>query len=145
MEMAMDEIEAAIPATPPKKHRSLTPRVLLQIAVAVLVLAGAGFGGYYYLSQRGAADAQTTAYVEVPTLPINLRSADGRARFLRVRIVLETPAEATTELNARMQALVDAMQGFFRALRPYDLAGARKGVGEGRGWEGRVDIVGGQY
>src|SRR3546814_20253965 len=126
MEMAMDEIEAAIPATPPKKHRSLTPRVLLQIAVAVLVLAGAGFGGYYYLSQRGAADAQTTAYVEVPTLLINLRSADGRARFLKVRIVLETHAKATTELNARMPALVDAMQGFLRELRPEDRSEERR-------------------
>src|SRR3546814_14626766 len=101
MEMAMDEIEAAIPATPPKKHRSLTPRVLLQSAVAVLVLAGAGFGGYYYLSQRGAADAQTTAYVEVPTLLINLRSADGRARFMKVRIVLENHAKGTTEQTGR--------------------------------------------
>src|SRR3546814_15957093 len=103
MEMAMDEIEAAIPATPPKKHRSLTPRVLLQIAVAVLVLAGAGFGGYYYLSQRGAADAQTTAYVEVPTLLINLRSADGRARFLQVHIVLENHAEATRSDERRVR------------------------------------------
>jgi flagellar FliL protein len=56
---------------------------------------------------------------------VNLRSADGQQRFLKLRFVL-VPAEGTTEdeVRARLPVILDSFQPFLRELRPEDLSGS---------------------
>jgi flagellar FliL protein len=64
-------------------------------------------------------------YVEVPPMVINLRSADGQQRFLKLRFVL-VPAEGTAkeEVQDRLPLILDSFQPFLRELRPEDLSGS---------------------
>ena len=56
---------------------------------------------------------------------INLRSADGQQRFLKLRFVL-VPAEGTAkeDVENRLPAILDSFQPFLRELRPEDLSGS---------------------
>lgn len=113
----------------PQEGRSKKKLLLAAAGAAALLLAGAGVGAWHFWlspAESGASSEQRedAAYVEVPELLINLRSADGRTRFLKVRLVLETAPEMAESIGPRMPAVVDAMQMFLRELRPEDLAGS---------------------
>ncbi|MBZ6379234.1 flagellar basal body-associated FliL family protein [Pacificimonas aurantium] len=69
--------------------------------------------------------AEATVFVDVPPMVVNLRSADGQARFLKVHFVLvPTGAEHVPELEQQIPLLLDSYQPFLRELRPEDLSGA---------------------
>lgn len=70
-------------------------------------------------------DGKSTAYLDVPPLVVNLRSADGAARFLKIHFVL-VPGKASTveKLQGKLPLLIDAYQPFLRELRPEDLNGS---------------------
>jgi flagellar FliL protein len=99
----------------------------------LLVLAAGGGGAAYMMLGNGSGEAgaeadaptEVAAYVEVPPMTVNLRSADGRARFLKVRFVL-VPRKANGEetLKEKLPLILDAFQPFLRELRPEDLAGS---------------------
>jgi flagellar FliL protein len=109
-------------------------------AAALLLLGGGGGGAYYMMHKSGGAEAGGAhgtevaeaegedgkpAYVDVPPMVINLRSADGQQRFLKLRFVL-VPAEGTTkeEVENRLPLILDSFQPFLRELRPEDLSGS---------------------
>lgn len=121
--------EAASPAKPKSKKKKLAI-----IGAAVLLLAGGGGGSAYMFLGSGEEHAAEEAaevseeppiYVEVPPLTVNLRTADGQTRFLKVRLVL-VPADAEKEeaVRAKLPLILDAFQPFLRELRPEDLAGS---------------------
>lgn len=70
-------------------------------------------------------DGKSAAYLDVPPLVVNLRSADGAARFLKIHFVL-VPGKASTveKLQGKLPLLIDAYQPFLRELRPEDLSGS---------------------
>lgn len=70
-------------------------------------------------------DGKSAAYLDVPPLVVNLRSADGAARFLKIHFVL-VPGKASTveKLQGKLPLLIDAYQPFLRELRPEDLNGS---------------------
>lgn len=124
---AEDGTEGAEDA-PPAEPRS--KKKLAIIGAAVLLLLGGGGGAAYMFfgaSEDATAEASEEApiYVEVPPLTVNLRTADGQTRFLKVRLVL-VPADADKEeaLRAKLPLILDAFQPFLRELRPEDLAGS---------------------
>ncbi len=76
--------------------------------------------------EKGGKDGKAGgAYLDVPPLVVNLRSADGAARFLKIHFVL-VPGKASTveKLQGKLPLLIDAYQPFLRELRPEDLNGS---------------------
>ena len=134
------EIDGEAKASPASGARK---KKMVMIAAAALLLAGGGGGGAWYMmsgsstAEGGEAEHGTETahaageeggkptYVEVPPMVINLRSADGQQRFLKLRFVL-VPAEGTAkeDVENRLPAILDSFQPFLRELRPEDLSGS---------------------
>lgn len=128
-EEADEDAEAAAPveAKPGAKRK----KKLIIVGVAALLLLGGGgaaawtmLGGKDDHAAAPVADA-AAIYVEAPPMTVNLRTADGQARYLKLRVVFSA-ASATEEerIKARMPAILDAYQPFLRELRPDDLSGS---------------------
>lgn len=125
-EGAGDENEVA--ASPPAKNK----RKLLVIgAAALLLLGGAGGAGWWFLAAPQAhAESETAppvdaeSLVDIPEMTVNLRTADGAAKMLRVHLML-VPGELGKEaVEAGLPLVIDAYQPFLRELRPEDIAGS---------------------
>jgi len=139
------DADGAAPA--PKKSKKL----ILFGAVGAVLLLGGGGGAWMFLgSSKPAAEAgaeggheapakeeaksehgggeegkEGEAFVDVPAMVVNLRSADGSARFLKVHFMLVPGEKATAEqITTKLPLLLDAYQPFLRELRPDDLAGS---------------------
>lgn len=109
--------------------------IIIAAAAAVLLAAG---GGYAFMSGGEAAEAEAApdeganvkaaagvSYVEAPEMMVNLRSADGATRFLKLRFMIVPTAPAKSEaIRTKLPLLIDAYQPFLRELRPEDLAGS---------------------
>jgi flagellar FliL protein len=121
-----------------KKPR-LSRKLLLIIGAVVVVLIGGGIAAYMIFGRSGAATAGHhaeaeaageegklgEAFVEIPPMVVNLRSADGAARFIKLRLMLvPANAEAGTRITAQLPLIIDSFQPFLRELRPEDLAGS---------------------
>jgi flagellar FliL protein len=82
---------------------------------------GEGEGGEHGGGEKGKGGN----YLDVPPLVVNLRSADGSARFLKVHFVLVPgPSGSVDKLTEKLPLLIDAYQPFLRELRPEDLNGS---------------------
>jgi flagellar FliL protein len=135
------DVDGAAPA--PKKSKKL----ILFGAVGAVLLLGGGGGAWMFLgSSKPAAEAgheapakeeaksehgggeegkEGEAFVDVPAMVVNLRSADGSARFLKVHFMLVPGEKATAEqITTKLPLLLDAYQPFLRELRPDDLGGS---------------------
>jgi len=126
---------------------------LVIIGGAVLMLAVVGGGAAFFLGggksaagESGAESAEAAPaeekapaegegggegeggelpLVDVPPMLVNLRTADGSARYLKLHFMLEAPSTAKADkLKARLPAILDAYQPFLRELRPEDIAGS---------------------
>ena len=66
-----------------------------------------------------------SAFLEIPTMIVNLNSSDGNARYLRltVQLELEDPAELPL-VEAVIPRVVDQFQTYLRELRVSDLRGS---------------------
>ncbi len=63
--------------------------------------------------------------VDVPAMVVNMRSADGTSRYLKLRFMLEAKSAAKVDpLKAKLPAIIDAYQPFLRELRPEDVSGS---------------------
>jgi flagellar FliL protein len=114
------------------------------IAAAVLLLVLVGGGAAFFLMPSAPADQEANAeaaaapeaageghgeagetYVEVPGMVVNLRGADGAARFLKIRFtIVPVSAAKGNEIKGKLPLIIDAFQPFLRELRPEDLAGS---------------------
>ncbi|MET3827899.1 flagellar FliL protein [Sphingomonas sp. PvP055] len=86
---------------------------------------GGAEGGAEGGGDHGGGEKEGEAFVDVPAMVVNLRSADGSARFLKVHFAL-VPGDGMTaeQITAKLPLLLDAYQPFLRELRPDDLAGS---------------------
>lgn len=136
LEPAEAESEAVIAAPNAKAPRNKKKLAIVGGAVAVLLLAGGG-AAYAFMAggESGHAEAGSDAgagagagpetFVDVPPMTVNLRSADGTPRFLRVHLMLvPTSADKQEEITQKLPLILDAYQPFLRELRPEDLAGS---------------------
>jgi flagellar FliL protein len=122
-------------------------KVILIGAVAALLLLGGGGGAFLFLSGGDPAaedhaaetsaeekpaeeseeegDAKPPAFVDAPEMIVNLRSADGAPRFLKLHVMLvPANAEAEAKIKERLPLILDSFQPYLRELRPQDLAGS---------------------
>lgn len=116
-----------------KRPRFSKRLVIIVAAVALLLVIGGGITAFL-LSKGGASkdapvaeshDEGGETYIDAPAMVVNLRGADGTARFLKIRFTL-VPVSASKgeEIKAKLPLIVDAFQPFLRELRPEDLAGS---------------------
>lgn len=65
-------------------------------------------------------------YYTLPTVIVNMQSAEGRPSFLKLKLTLELADAATAEtLTPNLPRLQDMFQSFLRELRPEDLSGSQ--------------------
>ena len=138
----------------PKKK--LSPKILIIAGVAAaLVLGGGGAGAFFLLKPKPEAAAGKAAKKErkkddkkkgegdkpvgevregpdgvlfytMPSIVVNMQTADGRTTFLKLKLTLEAPDQDTVDaLEPNMPRLQDMFQTFLRELRPEDLQGSQ--------------------
>ncbi|WP_374653742.1 flagellar basal body-associated FliL family protein [Phenylobacterium sp.] len=138
----------------PKKK--LSPKILIiAAAAAVLVLGGGGAGAFFLLKPKPEAAAgkgekkkekkdekkkgegdkpvgevregpDGVLFYTIPSVVVNMQTADGRATFLKLKLTLEVPDQETVDaLEPNMPRLQDMFQTFLRELRPEDLQGSQ--------------------
>ena len=129
--MQTNAISETAPAPAAQPGRFGKRGMIIAAAAAALLLGGvgAGFalmgGGDEDEAKAVASDATSAAYIEVPPMIVNLRSADGQARFLKLRfIVVAADPGKVEEIKQKLPVVLDALQPFLRELRPEDLNGS---------------------
>jgi flagellar protein FliL len=122
--------------TAPDDDEKPTPKALplkkiIFAAIGVVVLGGAGFGGYKLLfAQNDSHDAapavKPTVFVDLPEVLVNLsNSGTDRTQYLKVTVVLELPDQLMMQqIKPVMPRVLDAFQTYLRELRPTDLDGS---------------------
>ncbi|WP_312162465.1 flagellar basal body-associated FliL family protein [Phenylobacterium sp.] len=135
--------------------KKFTPKMMIIAGVAaVLVLGGGGTGAFFLLKPK--PDAAAAGKVEkkekkgdkkgegdkpvgqvrtgpdgilfytMPSVVVNMQTAEGRSTFLKLKLTLEVPDQATVaQLEPNMPRLQDMFQTFLRELRPEDLQGSQ--------------------
>lgn len=116
-------------------------KLIIAGAAAALLVAGGGgayamFGGSSKAEAHGDASSSEASeggeghgegekFVDVPPMLVNMRSADGTARFIKLHFMLVPGPKGTEEgLKDKLPVLLDTYQPFLRELRPEDLAGS---------------------
>ena len=65
-------------------------------------------------------------FYTMPDVVVNMQTADGRPTFLKLKLTLEMPDQATVDaLEPNLPRLQDMFQTFLRELRPEDLSGSQ--------------------
>ena len=143
-----EDAQAGADAAPAKPKAAKRKMIVIAGAAAALLIGGGG-GAYAFLGGSGKAEAkagheggETAAstdeegggahaeesgaeFVDVPAMVVNLRSADGGARFIKLHFMLVPGPKGDPEtLKEKLPLLLDAYQPFLRELRPEDLAGS---------------------
>ena len=147
--MSDDIIVEAKDGAAPAKGKMGKKKLLIIAGAALLVLGGGGGAAWFLLGSGDAAaktaehdeaeaepakeegkegekgEGKSGLYLDVPPLVVNLRSADGAARFLKIHFVLVPgPAGSVDKLQEKLPLVIDAYQPFLRELRPEDLNGS---------------------
>ncbi len=74
---------------------------------------------------RGVMMASAVAFVDLPDVVVNLQPANGRMRFLKLRISLEVLGDRTAEeVRALTPRILDSFQLYLRALTVDEVSGA---------------------
>jgi len=107
---------------------------LIMIIAGVLILGGGGGGGYFFFMKKGAHHEEKVAaapvkppptFVDLPELLVNLQSKEGRASYLKAKVVLEVEdAKLAEQVKPLMPRVMDTFQTFLREMRPNDLEGS---------------------
>jgi flagellar FliL protein len=127
------------PVVAAKPARNKKKLALIAGAAGVLLLGGGGTA-YALMGSNGSETAEASghgggeeggeeagpeAFVDLPAMTVNLRSADGTPRFLRVHLMLvPSSGDRQEEITQKLPLIIDAYQPFLRELRPEDLAGS---------------------
>jgi flagellar FliL protein len=128
-EAADGETEDGESSAPKRK----LPVKLIAIAVGgLVVLGGAGAGGYMFFghrsaeSQKEAEKPKPATFVDMPDVLVNLANpGNERTQYLKVKVVLELPdAALVPQIQPLMPRVMDAFQTYLRELRPTDLDGS---------------------
>jgi len=147
--------EEGAEAVPAKKKLSMK-LMLIAGAAAFVVLGGGGGAAFFFLKpkpdaahagkdakkgkkddKKGKKDDKNAPgqvregpdgvlYYTMPDVVVNMQTADGRPTFLKLKLTLELPDQATVDqLDPNMPRLQDMFQTFLRELRPEDLSGSQ--------------------
>ncbi len=146
---AEGEEGAEVPAK--KKPNKL---ILIGAAAAVVLLLGGGTAAFlamssgHYAAKPGKPKGEKPAeggdkkgdpsapqikdgpdgvvFYTLPSVVVNMQTADGRPTFLKLKLTLELPDHDTADvLTPNLPRLQDMFQTFLRELRPEDLSGSQ--------------------
>jgi flagellar FliL protein len=119
-ETSADDTPPAEPVAKPRGGR----RRLLMIGAPVLLLAAAG-GGWFAFGSAASHGPAPVAYMLLDPITVNLRSPDGRPRFLRVKLALEIKDASVREhVHEQLPKILDGMLMAMRELTPEDVTGS---------------------
>ena len=114
-----------------KLKPGLPLKKIIFAAAGVVMLGGAGFGGYKLMGGKGEAhDAapvvKPAVFVDLPEVLVNLsNSGTDRTQYLKVKVVLELPDQLLmAQIQPVMPRVLDTFQTYLRELRPTDLDGS---------------------
>ena len=141
---------------PPAKKKLPLMFLIAGAVAMVLVLGGGGAAAYFMFlkpkpdaahaakkpekkkgkDEKGKKDDKAAGQVRegpdgvlfytLPDVVVNMQTADGRPTFLKLKLTLELPDQATVDaLDPNMPRLQDMFQTFLRELRPEDLSGSQ--------------------
>lgn len=119
-------------AAAPKKS-FLSKKLIVMAAAGLLVLAGGGGAWFFLFSKKDHHEekpapvaAKPPAFVDIPELVVNLASSsNGRAQYLKAKIVLEVVDQKTADdIKPVLPRVLDAFQTFLREMRANDLEGS---------------------
>lgn len=134
-----DAVNASLDDDGDKEEKKGSKKMLFIILGAVLLLGGGGAAAYFMGFLGGSEtseeshskkDGQTedgiqAAFLKIPDMIVNLSSADGQPRYLRLSVQLELKSEEEkTSVEAVMPRVVDQFQTYLRELRVRDLRGS---------------------
>ena len=120
--MSDDEADDAAEAIEPAADKAKPGgrRKIVIGAVAALLLLGGGGGAYFFFSggekagateEHAEADGEVPVFIDVPPLVVNLRSADGTARFVKLHFMLVPgPEGEVATIEKKLPLLLDAYQ-----------------------------------
>lgn len=126
----LDEAKGEEGVTPKRK---LPLKLILMALGGLVVLGGAGWGGYHFVfggkgeTAAAAAPIKPPTFLDMPEVLVNLSNAGSseRTQYLKVKVVLELPdQEMTAQIQPVMPRLMDTFQTYLRELRPTDLDGS---------------------
>lgn len=136
-----------------KKKPPLKMLIIAGVA-AVLVLGGGGAAAFLLMGPKAAPETgkpekkekkkegeekppegvviaegpDGVVFYTLPSMVVNMQTADGRPTFLKLKLTLELPDEATASaLSPNLPRMTDMFQMFLRELRPEDLSGSQGG------------------
>jgi flagellar FliL protein len=120
-------------AAAPKKG-FLSKKLIIMAAAGLLVLGGGGGGAWFFLFSKkdhheekpAPVAAKPPAFVDMPEVVVNLASSNnGRAQYLKAKIVLEVVDQKTADdIKPILPRVLDAFQTFLREMRANDLEGS---------------------
>jgi flagellar FliL protein len=121
-------------AAAPAKRKLPSLKVMLMAVGGLVVIAGLGGGGYFFLfagkSEAKAAlanEVKPPVFLDMPDVLVNLSSTGGgdRTQYLKVKVVLELSDQAlSAQIQPVMPRIMDTFQTYLRELRPTDLDGS---------------------
>jgi flagellar protein FliL len=116
-----------------KKGGFLSKKLIIMIAGGLLLIGGGG-GGYFFLlggkhgNEEKVAQAPVKpppAFYDLPEVLVNLQAPQGRATYLKAKIVLEVEDDKLVEqIKPLMPRVMDAFQTYLREMRQSDLEGS---------------------
>ena len=121
------EGEAAAP-----KKSFLSRKLIIMAAAGLLVLGGGGGGAWFFFKSTPHEEkptpvaAKPPAFLDMPDVLVNLSSvANGRAQYLKARIVLEVADQKVAdEIKPVLPRVLDSFQTYLREMRSSDLEGS---------------------
>lgn len=153
--LAAEGAEGEPGADPKKKPLKL---IIIAAAAGAVILGGGGTAGFLLLGKKPAHEAAKpekaakkekkekrkpgkgdngveiaegpdgVMFYTLPSMVVNMQTADGRPTFLKLKLTLELPDEAVADtLDPSLPRLTDMFQMFLRELRPEDLSGSQGG------------------
>lgn len=140
-----------VPPEEGEEKSAVNSKKLILILVPLILLLGGGAAAYFTgaldfliapdVAEQGEGghgghgddgedpvehyDPGHAAFLEIPTMIVNLSGEDGQSRFLRLTVQLELASEEdVAAVEAVMPRVVDQFQTYLRELRVKDLRGS---------------------
>jgi flagellar FliL protein len=144
-------------AAPEGKKKPPLKLVLIAAAAGVVILGGGGTAAFLLLGKDTSHETGKPEHAEkekkgdhaeskppegvviadgpdgvvfytLPSMVVNMQTADGRPTFLKLKLTLELPESGVANsINPNLPRMTDMFQMFLRELRPEDLSGSQGG------------------
>lgn len=123
-----ENIDAQASAEQAEARPSKLRRIAVVASVGVILMAGAGYGGAYWLGLLGGdemAAPPPPVFYDLPEMTVNLASVTDRPQYLKISAALEMKDHSVrSAIEPVLPRVLDAFQVYLRELRATDLEGS---------------------